>query len=115
MNRSIDQLWMTLHQAGLAESAPPENRTPASPWYVKVLLAFSGWLAAFFLLGFIAMGAGLVFENHAVALITGGLMIGGAFAVLRIAGNEFLEHLALAVSLAGQALVVPAAQEASHV
>jgi uncharacterized membrane protein len=34
------------------------------------------------------------------------MMIGGAFAILRIPKNEFVEHLALAASLAGQALVV---------
>ncbi|MGB3223220.1 MAG: DUF4401 domain-containing protein, partial [Desulforhopalus sp.] len=44
--------------------------------------------------------------NSTVILITGGMMIGGAFSLLRISRNEFVEHLALAVSLAGQALAV---------
>ena len=38
--------------------------------------------------------------------IIGGIMIGGSFTILRIPKNEFVEHLALALSLAGQALVV---------
>jgi hypothetical protein len=71
-----------------------------------VLLAFSGWLAALLLLCFIGIGFDLIIENSTAMLITGGMMIGGAFALLRISTNEFVEHLALAVSLAGQALVV---------
>jgi hypothetical protein len=73
---------------------------------VKVLLAFSGWLAAFFLLGFVLVGFEFVFENSTAAFIIGGLMIGVALAILRIPKNEFIEHLALALSLAGQALVI---------
>lgn len=106
MSRQTEELWTTLSRAGLTEGAAPATGKLGSPWYVKVLLAFSGWLAALFLLGFIAMGFEFVLENNAAALIVGGLMIGAAFAVLRIPKNEFVEHLGLAVSLAGQALVV---------
>lgn len=105
MNRPTEPVWAMLHEAGLAQGSAPEAKLEA-PWFVKVLLAFSGWLAAVFLLVSIGMGLRFVFENTAAATIFGGLMIGGAFAVLRGPRNEFLEHLALAVSLAGQALVV---------
>lgn len=106
MSRPNEQLWATLVQAGLTEGTAPAPGKLESPWYVKVLLAFSGWLAALFLLGFIGMGFEFVLKNSALAAIVGGIMIGGAFALLRISGNEFIEHLALAVSLAGQALIV---------
>lgn len=107
MTRQEEQLWPTLLKAGLVRGTPPEDPgNPESPWYVKVLLAFSGWLAALFLLGFIGVGFEFVFRNSTAAVITGGVMIGGAFAMLRIPKNEFVEHLALAGSLAGQALVV---------
>lgn len=108
MSRQTEQMWEILLQAGLTEGAAPETGKLESPWYVKVLLAFSGWLAALFLLGFIGMGFRFVFKNSAAAFIIGGMMIGGAFTILRIPKNEFIEHLALAVSLAGQALVVVA-------
>jgi uncharacterized membrane protein len=108
MSRQTEQMRAILLQAGLTEGTAPETGKLESPWYVKVLLAFSGWLAAVFLLGFIGAGFGLVFKNSIAAFISGGLMIGGAFAILRIPRNEFVEHLALAVSLAGQALVVVA-------
>lgn len=106
MNRQTEQMWETLRQAGLIKEAAPETGNLESPWYVKVLLAFSGWLAAVFLLCFIGMGFVFVFNNNTAAFIIGGIMIGGASAILRIPKNEFVEHLALAISLAGQALVV---------
>ncbi|MCP3909150.1 MAG: DUF4401 domain-containing protein, partial [Oceanicoccus sp.] len=108
MSMQTEQMWDTLCQAGVVEGSAPETGELESPWYVKVLLAFSGWLAAVFLLGFIGVGFEFVFNNNntAVAFIIGGIMIAGAFAILRIRKNEFFEHLALAVSLAGQALVV---------
>jgi uncharacterized membrane protein len=114
MRRQTEQMWDTLRQAGLIEGAVPETGKLESPWYVKVLLAFSGWLAAVFLLGFIGMGFEFVFNNSSAAFIIGGIMIGGAFVILRIPKNEFFEHLALAVSLAGQALVVFAIFEISN-
>jgi uncharacterized membrane protein len=106
MSTKNTQVRVQLLQAGLIEEAAPEPGKLESPWYVKVLLAFSGWLAALLLLCFIGIGFDLIIENSTAMLITGGMMIGGAFALLRISKNEFVEHLALAVSLAGQALVV---------
>lgn len=112
MSERNEQLWARLVEAGVTEGAAPETELE-SPWYVKVLLGFSGWLAALFLLGFIGVGWAFIFDNSAAACIIGGTMIGGAFVILRLRKNEFLEHLALAVSLAGQALVIFAIFEAS--
>jgi len=96
----------TLVKAGLVHEISPETGVPESPWYVKALLGFSGWLAAVFLLGFIGMGFAFVLENAAVSFIVGGMMIGGAYVLLRISRNDFMEHLGLACSLAGQVLVI---------
>jgi len=106
MSRQREQTWTRLLRAGLVQGAAPEAAKPESPWYVKVLLAFSGWLAAVFLLGFIGVGFQFILKSTTASLATGGLMIAGAFVILRIPRNEFFEHLALAVSLAGQALIV---------
>ena len=108
MSRQTEQMWAALLQAGLVQGASSATGKSESPWYVKVLLALSGWFAAFFLLGFIGMAFESVFRNSTASFILGGAMIGGAFAILRIPKNEFVEHLALAVSLAGQFLVVVA-------
>lgn len=114
MSRAREEIWATLEKDGVVQGAAPESGERQTPWYVKALLAFSGWLAALFLLGFIGAGFEFVFRNSTAAFIIGGLMIAAAFAILRIPKNEFVEHLALAVSLAGQALVVYAIFETSH-
>lgn len=106
MSRPGEPLWETLLQAGLVQGAAPATDTIESPWYVKAILAFSGWLAAIFLLGFVGVGFQFIMESGLASLITGGVMIGAAYAVLRIPKNEFFEHLALAMSIAGQALAV---------
>ncbi|MES9883851.1 MAG: DUF4401 domain-containing protein [Sedimenticola sp.] len=106
MNRQNECIWAVLHQAGLVQEPAPKTTKLESPWYVKVMLAFSGWLAALFLLGFIGRGYQFIIESSFASFITGGVMIAGAYTLLRIPRNDFFEHLALAVSLAGQALVV---------
>lgn len=106
MTRQVEQVWTTLLKIGLVQGNKPETGNLEAPWYVKVLLAFSGWLAALFLLGFMGLGFEIVFNNKTLAFVIGGMMIGTAFAILRIPKNEFIEHLGLATSLAGQALVV---------
>ncbi|MCE9665649.1 DUF4401 domain-containing protein [Halomonas sp. M5N1S17] len=102
MTRSLNE---RLGQAGIVVDegdAPPVLETP---WFVRALQAFSGWLAALFLLGFIGMGAVFVLDSSAAAASLGLVMIAGAFALLRGANGDFVEHLALAGSLAGQLLV----------
>jgi len=115
LSRESEQVRARLVQAGLIEGGQPGTGALESPWYVKVLLAFSGWLAAIFLLGFIGAGFEFLFRNSTAAFIVGALMVVGAFVILRGPKNEFVEHLALAVSLAGQALVIYAIfQVADH-
>lgn len=109
-----DQIWTILKENGIVQGEQPEKGISGSPWYVKVLFAFSGWLAAIFILGFIGAAFEIVYRNNGVAFIVGVMMIGGAFALLRISGNEFVEHLGLATSLAGQALIVYAIYDISN-
>lgn len=104
MSQSAERIWTALRDAGLVQGEEPEMETSETPWFVKALLAFSGWLAALFLLGFLAIGMVFLVESSAASLITGIVLIGAAFALLRVPKNEFVEHLALAVSLAGQLL-----------
>ncbi|GAA3916502.1 DUF4401 domain-containing protein [Litoribacillus peritrichatus] len=107
-NKTLKSVWQTLSAADLVKGELPVMEFPESPWYVKVLLAFSGWLAALFLLGFLAVGLEFLIENAIASLVTGCAMIAIAFAILNSPKNEFVEHLGLAVSLAGQLLVLNA-------
>ena len=94
-----------LVQAGITLNDLASPPPPSSPWFVRALQAFSGWLAALFLLGFIATAVVLVLESPLASLVAGGTLIGSAFALLRVTHNDVLEHMALAFSLAGQLLM----------
>ncbi|MBD3894703.1 DUF4401 domain-containing protein [Halomonas sp. ML-15] len=100
-----DLLKERLGQGGI-DVAEREAPLPlATPWFVRALQAFSGWLAALFLIGFIAMGTVFILDSSVAAGILGSVFIAGAYAALRANGGDFLEHLALAASLTGQLLV----------
>lgn len=114
MSRLQNDTWEKLVAAGVTAGAPPEGGEAESPWFVKCLLAFSGWFAAWFLLGFFAIGLEFLLENTPALLVVGGLMMGGAYGLLRAPKNEFFEHLALAVSLAGQGLLICGLHELAH-
>lgn len=104
--KHVDELlWPRLRAAGIVRGVEPGTEDADSPWFVKVLLAFSGWLAALFILGFIAAALYYLMESAVASFITGAAMIGAAFAVFRVNKNEFFDHLALAISLAGQAMI----------
>lgn len=106
MSNASTSLWQTLQTAGLVQGDQPPQATPDSPWFVKVLLGFSGWFAALFVLGFLGAGFMVVFRHSGTAFVLGVVLIGVAYVILRIPRNEFLSQLALAISLAGQALLV---------
>ncbi|AJY51912.1 DUF4401 domain-containing protein [Halomonas sp. KO116] len=104
-NSNVD-LKTKLSRAGITLNESPTSASLEPPWFVRALQAFSGWLAALFLLGFIAMGLVFVVESSAASMGLGVVMIGAAFGLFRRARGDVLEHLALAVSLAGQLLIV---------
>jgi len=105
MNKANTQLWQDLHRVGLVEGSQPKQAQLDSPWFVKLLLAFSGWLAAIFLFIFIAIGLQSIFENTLIAAATGIITIAIAYKILQQPNNEFFEHLGLAISLVGQGML----------
>ncbi|WP_301584557.1 DUF4401 domain-containing protein [Halomonas alkaliantarctica] len=105
MSQPRSTLTQRLTRAGISLNETSSTAPLESPWFVRVLQAFSGWLAALFLLGFIATAVVFVLESTGASLIAGSLLIGGAFALLCSARSDVLEHMALAFSLAGQLLV----------
>lgn len=100
-----NKILQTLTKAGLVKSPIPDvDGELESPWYVKVILAFSGWAAALFFLGFF----GMLFSFHNTTLgifVGGGMLIGSYFLLETTKGNVFVEHTALAMSLVGQVLI----------
>ena len=106
MNQQTEQIWTILVRAGVVDGPAPELGELDSPWYVKTLLAVSAWLAALLVIGFVGSNLKFIFTNITASLITGGAMIGYAYAILRGTKYEFVKNFTLAMSFAGQALVM---------
>jgi len=67
----------------------------------------AAWVSALFLLAFVAIALSDLLRNATSAIVTGALLCAAAIAALRIAGGGvFATQLAVAASLAGQALVM---------
>jgi hypothetical protein len=99
-----DAAWGALREAGLVRGDPPAAPLEA-PWYVRLMLGFAGWIAALFLLGFVAAGMAWLIESEWGCVAGGLLGSAAAWLLLRKLGhNEFAAQFALAVSFAGQAL-----------
>ena len=98
-------LWQQLQEKALVNGEFQPAETLDSPWFIKLLLACSGWFASLFILGFFLLTLQDLVENSAVCLVVGSGMILMAYQMLKNKPSEFLEHLMLAFSLAGQALI----------
>ena len=115
MSEREASVWLTLEQAGIVQGDAPVAGELGSPWYLRVLLAFCGWLAAIFLLGFLGVAAFSVFDNTAFAFVIGLALIGVAYSLLKTPKTDFFEHAALAMSLAGQTLLAWVVFEATSI
>jgi uncharacterized protein DUF4401 len=104
---SAPELWAKIASAGMTVGDMPEAVDAHTPWYVRVMLGIAGWLAAGFLLGFVGVGLSFVLESKAASVSVGFMVIAAAYAVFRMAPrNDFSSMFGLAVSFAGQALVM---------
>jgi hypothetical protein len=100
-------LWERLRADGHVEGDYPPRGRAASPWFVRVMLGIAGWIGAGFLLGFVGAAFASILEGTVPALILGALCCGAALLLFRaFDGNDFAEQFGLAISLAGQALIV---------
>ncbi|MFK8032326.1 MAG: DUF4401 domain-containing protein [Gammaproteobacteria bacterium] len=106
MNSFPNSVWQRLERAGLVSGDAPESPEADSPWFVKLLLAASGWLASLFLLGALGVAFGDLFDSRPGLYATGAVLIFLAIVALKKVRNDFFEHSALALSLAGQGLIV---------
>ena len=101
----MNTLWQTLKNAQLIQGEEPSKKMSSSPWYIKALLAFSGWLAAIFMLGFLALGFNQLIQNEFALLLIGVVFIFISYITLKKEPSDFVEHLVLAISFSGQVLV----------
>ena len=100
------ELWSRLEAKGLVEGERPERDAAPAPWYVRVMLGIAGWIGALFLIGFIGATFITLMDDAASAIVLGAACCGCAgFLFWKFADIDFVEQFALALSLAGQALL----------
>ena len=106
MTSATEVLWRQLEQAGLVSGTMPVSNEIHSPWYIRLMLGISGWIAAVFLLGFVVAGLGFVIASKPASTAVGGLALVAAYTIFRSARNDFYGQFGLAVSFVGQALIL---------
>lgn len=100
-------LWDRLRADHLVEGELPEEDRPESPWYVRVMLGIAGWIGAGFLLSFVGVAFAFITQDAGYAFVLGAACCAGALALFRgFEGNDFAEQFGLALSLAGQMLII---------
>lgn len=103
------QLFNNLKSLSLVEGEMPK-RELESPWYIKLLLSVSGWFGAFFLVifigGLVALASNMKDELFIVLIPIGAVLIFVANEMFKGKQSDFSEHFFLAISVAGQALMV---------
>ena len=103
-------IWSRLLEEKLVEGDMPildSKRNNVQAWYIRVMLGFSGWLGALFLMGFLGIFLSLAKDNGLVSVCIGIGLCTLAYTLFRLPGNnDFLSQFALAMSLAGQGFFV---------
>ena len=101
-----DVMWNRLAEAGLVSGAPPQDASAQSPWYVTAMIGVAAWIASLFFLAFVGAAISGLLRNATGSVTTGVLIcVACVFAFRAAAGRVFPTQLALAASLAGQALI----------
>lgn len=102
-----ESIWRQLRASGMVEGDLPAPGEARSPWFVRVMLGFAGWIGAWFLLGFVAVGLVAVVKSPTASWLVGAGACAAVAMLFRANRNgDFTSQFGLAVSLAGQALMV---------
>jgi uncharacterized membrane protein len=113
MARMKPQETFTTDLSEALEKACAESGEHKSPWFVRALVALSAWLASLMFLLFV-YGSNVV-SNSSSSIVLGALLVAGAVILRRVSKRVlFLEQLALASSLAGQAMMTFGIGEKMH-
>ncbi len=106
---SVRAVFAALEHEGRVAANWPERaiaalaaEADAPPWYVRVLVGFGAWLASLLLIAFVVMS---VTDSESPMVAVGGVMMVAALGARFASGHDFVAQAALAVSLAGQALL----------
>ena len=112
---SLEQLWTRLSEKKIVTGEMTPLPEQHSPWFVRVMLGFAGWIGALFMLGFVGASLAFVFRSAGAALVAGVIVCGGAAIIFRVSkGKDFAVQFGLATSFAGQAMFIYGLMETFH-
>ncbi len=102
--KEIKKLWQQLSQANLVNGDFSETLELEKPWFLRILLGVAGWFAGFLMLGFFALMFSELFnkDSRLALMVVGVLCSVAAYLIFKSKNNDFLNQLAMALSLAGQ-------------
>ncbi|GHF89634.1 DUF4401 domain-containing protein [Thalassotalea marina] len=110
MSASHHTLWQQLKAQHLVQGEAPILEA-TSPWFVKSMLAFVGWLGALFIMLFVFSAFPSLIDNPKICFILSVPLFLLSYFILTKPNNDFFEHVALAISFAAQGLVLFALYE----
>ncbi len=103
---NTQQLWEKLTHQQIVSGDKPDNDHVLIPWYIRCIQGFAGWLAAIFIMAFLALFFSFLFKKP-----TGGLLVSlglicsvVGYVIIRAKQNDFIDQLGMAFSLCGQIL-----------
>jgi hypothetical protein len=100
-------LWQQLQQQGRVSGEVPQESGPGSPWFVRLMLGVAAWIGAGFLFAFVALTFEWVLKSAASSALFGVLAVIAAVYLFRLKSeNDFALQFGLALSLAGQGLLI---------
>ncbi|MEO7910502.1 MAG: DUF4401 domain-containing protein [Roseiflexaceae bacterium] len=105
LEQLVDEGWLAPDaRATIVSALSAPDDAAGTPWYVRALVGISAWIAAVLLTAFLVGGTQLV--NSAEASIVAGLILCAVAIAMRrtLSRSIFAAQLALALSMAGQAL-----------
>jgi len=112
---STEQLWDRLAKENLVIGEMAPTLDQHSPWFVRVMLGFAGWIGALFMLGFVGTALSFIIKSGTASLIAGSIVCVGAAVIFRVSqGKDFAVQFGLATSFAGQALFIFGLMETFH-
>lgn len=106
---SANDLWSLLSQAGLVQGEAPQGDAAQAhtPWFVRAMLGIAGWIGALFLLVFVASGLYFIIKSATASFLVGITACALSAWLMRVrTGGDFATQFGLALSLAGQGLVL---------
>ena len=111
LNRLVAERLAAPESIQRARDALRAEARDARPWFVTAAAGFGAWLATLLLLSFFGIA---IVDGAAGGLIVGAACIAGAIKLRKADGAEFARQLALALSLAGQSLVISSVGRATE-